>query len=155
MANVVVEQIINAPVSDVWNSWDDYANIKIFNPLLKDSFLITGSTDTGLGALRQCDFSDGKNHIREKIVGYVPGRKLVLEIYEGTVPLKSAVATFDFIEMTSDRTRIVMKMEFTPKYGIVGTLLLPIMKRQFAANLSALLAGNAAYVEHGRLANAA
>ena len=69
MAVVVVDQTVEAPVADVWASWDAFADIVKFNPLLKDSYLLKDSADTGLGALRQCDFSDGKNYIREKIIG--------------------------------------------------------------------------------------
>ena len=147
MAVVVVDQTVEAPVADVWASWDAFADIVKFNPLLKDSYLLKDSADTGFGALRQCDFSDGKNYIREKIIGYTPQKQLVLDIYEGTVPLKKAIATIDFEQLGPKRSKVTMRMEFEPKMGLIGRMIVPLMKRQFSSNLGQLLAGNAAHVE--------
>ncbi len=147
MAVVAVDQTVEAPVADVWASWDAFADIAKFNPLLKDSYVLKGSSDTGLGALRQCDFSDGKNYIREKIVGYFPQKQLVLDIYEGTVPLKKAVATINFEQLGPNRSKVTMRMDFEPKMGLIGRMMVPLMKRQFSSNLGQLLAGNASYVE--------
>ena len=40
-----------------------------------------------------------------------------------------------------------MRFEFTPKMGLLGRMLLPVMKKQFAKGLNGLLDGNAADVE--------
>lgn len=147
MAEVVVEQIVEAPLTEVWASWDAFADIAKFNPLLKGSYLLEKSAKTGLGAQRQCDFSDGKNYIREKIIGYVPQSHLVLDIYEGTMPVKDAVATLEFSQLGQNRSKVTMRMAFKPKMGLIGRLMLPVMKKQFAKMLGQLLAGNASYVE--------
>lgn len=147
MVEVVVDQIVDASLTEVWASWDAFADIAKFNPHLKDSYLMEDSSDTGLGAIRQCDFSDGKNYVREKIVGYVPQQQLVLEIYEGTVPIKDAVATLEFSPVGKNRSRVTMRMVFTPKMGLIGLMMLPMMKKQFSKMLGQLLAGNASYVE--------
>lgn len=147
MAEVIVDQIVEAPLAELWASWDAFADIAKFNPHLKASYLMAESAETGLGARRQCDFSDGKNYVREKIIGYVPQRQLVLDIYEGTVPVKDAVATLEFIRLDTNRSKVTMRMSFVPKMGPIGRLMLPMMKKQFAGMLGQLLAGNASYVE--------
>ena len=77
----------------------------------------------------------------------VPQKQLVLDIYEGTMPLKKAVATFDFDQLGPNRSRVTMRMEFEPKMGLIGRMMTPLMKKKFAKMLVQLLAGNASYVE--------
>jgi len=148
MAKVTVTQIVKAPLEDVWASWDDFGNIANFNPGVKSSYLLKGSTETGIGSKRQCNMSDGKNHIREKIVEYVPQQKMVINIYEGTMPLDSAIATLMFTQAADGKTRVVMTMAFTPKFGLIGALMVPMMKSQFRKMLQGLVNSNASYVEN-------
>lgn len=149
MAEVTVECTVNASVAKVWRSCDAYADIYLFNPGIKNSYLLGGSAKTGLGAKRQCDLADGRNHIREEIIGYEPERKLVIDIYDGTMPLRSAVATFNFWSAAETVTEVSMTMTFKPKFGPLGALMVPMMKRQFRPIMQSMLDGNAAYVERG------
>lgn len=150
MATVSESRMINAPIAAVWQSWDDFGNIYQFNPNLKGSHIIGQSAPTGLGAARQCDLRDGKNHIRERIIGYEPERKLVVDIYAGTLPMKSAIVTFTFREERPGRIEVTMTMDFTPKYGFIGALMVPMMKPQLRKMMQSLLGGNADYVERGK-----
>ena len=153
MADVTVNRTVNAPVADVWAAWDDFGAIERFNPNLKASYLIGDSADqgppTGVGATRQCDLKDGRNHIRERIVDYAPERRMVVDIYDGTMPLESATATITFEPTAAERTRVTMRMDFRPKFGPLGTLMVPMMKPQFRRMLQGLLDANAAFVERG------
>lgn len=149
MATVTVHRTVDAPASEVWTSWDDFGAIAAFNPNLSGSRLLPGSAPTGLGATRQCDLKDGRNHIRERITGYEPGRRMVVDIYEGTMPLKRAVATITLDDKGPRRTEVTMRMEFAPKFGPLGAAMVPLMRPQFRRMLRALLDGNAAYVERG------
>lgn len=149
MAKVTVTQIVNAPLENVWASWDDFGNIADFNPNLKSSHLLKNGIESGVGAKRQCDLADGKNYIREKIVEYVPQQKIVIDIYEGTMPLDSAIATLDFGRTGDGQTRVVMTMRFKPKFGLLGALMVPMMKAQFSKMLQRLLDTNASHVEQG------
>lgn len=155
MANVTVNRTINAPVEKVWESWDDFGNIYKFNPNLNHSYLLANSQPTGAGAKRQCNINDGKNWIREEVVGYVPNQSMTLNIYEGTMPLKQAIATIRFRTIGPNQTEVSMTMEFEPKMGLLGKLMLPMMKPKFKVMLNALLAGNDAFVTQGQIANAA
>lgn len=150
MPDVTVTQTINAPIDQVWASIDDFANIDRFNPNLSRSFLINDSAPTGLGATRQCDLSDGKNYIQERVTVYEPPHRFVVDIYNGTVPLKQAEADFHVKAVGPSRTEVTMVIRFVPKFGLLGRLMTPLMKGQFRKSMAALLEGNRAYVEDGR-----
>ncbi|WP_421723115.1 SRPBCC family protein [Bauldia sp.] len=147
MATVTATRTVNAPLAEVWASWDEFADIRKFHPDLRDSYLLADSAATGLGALRQCDFKDGKTYLKEKIIGYEPRQWLVIDIYETSAPIKKAGASFDFKALGPSQTEVTMRLEFTPRMGLLGQLMLPMMKRQFAKSVTGLLEGNAAYVE--------
>ncbi len=155
MANVTVQRTINASVEKVWESWDDFGGIYKFNPNLKHSRLLEGSQATGQGAKRQCDISDGKNWIREEVLEYIPHNRMKINIYEGTMPLKQAIATLRFKSINANQTEVTMTMEFEPKMGLLGKLMLPMMKPKFKGMLGALLEGNDKFVTQGQLINAA
>ena len=147
MSAIHKQIVVNAPIEDVWASWDAFGDIMVFNPNVNKSKLLPGSQKTGLGAKRRCDFTDGKNHVLEEIVGYQPQESMTVAIYEGSVPIKSATVRLDFEPISASQTRITVHMDFTPKFGFVGGLLKPMMRKQFGAAFEALLAGNAQHVE--------
>ena len=149
MPNLALKRTIQAPVAEVWASWNDYGNIDKFNPNLNRSFLIDNNGQTGLGATRQCDFSDGKNYIQERIVEYVPEKKMAVDIYHGTVPLKKAKATIEMRPIGRGQTELAFHMDFTPGMGLLGRLMAPMMKAQFRKALGKLVDANKAYVEDG------
>ncbi len=154
MAEVKLARDIDAPVAQVWASWDRFGAIDMFNPNLRKSFLINGSQETGLGAERQCDLADGKNFIQERIVEYIPERRMTVDIYNGTMPLKQAVAKIELTPLSPTRTRVEFTMSFTPKMGLLGRIMVPMMKPQFARLLGKLMDGNKAFVERGETAAA-
>lgn len=155
MAKASATRTIDAPISKVWASWDNFGDIYVFNPNIVKSHLLNNKISTGIGATRQCDFTDGKNHIKERIIGYVPEQSMTIDIYDGTVPLKRAVATITFVEVGLRRTEIKMEMDFIPKLGFLGKLMIPMMQKQFTKAITGLLAGNAAHVEKNSHLNAA
>ena len=152
MATVSVNKRVKAPITDVWASWDDFGNIYKFNPSVKHSELLdTGKASTGLGARRHCDLVDGKTWVQEEIIDYQPQSKLKVVIFDGNMPLKTAVATFAFKRAGKDETDIDLTMEFIPKFGPIGQLMVPLMKPQFKKILGEMLEGNALYVTNGHL----
>lgn len=155
MAKVTVARTVNAPIEQVWASWDDFGEIYKFNPNLNSSHLLEGSRPTGQGAKRQCNINDGKNWIREEVLEYVPNQHMKINIYDGTMPLKQAVATIQFKQVNVSHTEVMMTMEFEPKMGLLGQLMVPMMKPKFKGMLNALLKGNDAFVTQCQLANAA
>jgi len=155
MAKVKVYKRINAEVKKVYASWnDDYSNIYKYNPNLKHSHILKESPrQSGLGALRQCDMKDGKNWIKEKVIKTEKNKLLVLDIYEGTLPFKTAIASIEFEEVSPVQTDVIFTMDFKPKMGIFGLILVPLMKKMFKPSLQSLLDGSADFIESGKQVN--
>ena len=149
MAQVQIHQTVNATVDEVWKSWDRFGDIYQFNPNLRASYLINGSSPSGLGAERQCDMKDGKNYIRERVTAYVPNERLEIDIYEGTLPMRDTRVRFDFDPRGDNATDVTMTIAFTPAMGLLSPLMAPLMKLQMRKLLGRLLEGNAAFVERG------
>lgn len=148
MQTIKIEKIVNAPIDEVWASWDDFGNIYRFNPSISASRLL-GEDPTGNGARRECDMKDGKNWVRERIVDYVPLKKMRIEIYESSMPIKTMLATVALRAISDETTEVEFTAEFEPKMGWLGKLMAPLMKRQFRPMLASMLDGNADYVEKG------
>ncbi|MEE8296078.1 MAG: SRPBCC family protein [Sphingomonadales bacterium] len=154
MAKVTVNRKIKAPLKEVWASWDDFGNIYKFNPALKHSKLLeAGTANTGLGTQRHCDLVDGKNWVQEEIIEYQPEEKIKLVIFNSTMPLKTAVATIEFRKNGAKETEINFTMEFSPKFGLLGQMMVPLMKPQFKKMISGMIDGNDRFVTQGILAN--
>ena len=155
MASVDVTRRINAPIDRVFRTWgDDFASIYKFHPGLKHSYLLPDSpSGAGKGTTRQCDLSDGKNWLRERIVDYRENERIVVDIYDSTMPLKSVRGTFRFCAVGTNATDVTFVMDFVPSMRPLGTLMLLMMKPQFRKQMASMLEGNAAYVESGRQAN--
>ena len=150
MQTITVKKIVEAPVEQVWESWDDFGNIYKFNPSISASRLLSDDS-TGIGARRECDLKDGKNWVREKIVDYVPLKKMRIDIYDSSMPIKTMSATVTFRAIADAKTEVTFWAEFEPKFGFLGRLMAPLMKRQFRPMLASMLDGNADYVEKGVL----
>ena len=153
MTNIVVEEIVAAPLDQVWQTWGDFGVIARFAPNLKRSFLVEGSAKTGLGAKRHCDLADGKNFLKEEIIEYIPGERLVIDIYDGSMPMESGTAAFDLEALDSGHTKVTMTMDFVPKFGVAGKVMMGALKPKFRGLLQSMLKGNADYIEHGKVAN--
>lgn len=152
MAKVTITTTVNAPVQDVWESWDAFGDIYKFNPNVDKSKLLNGSKASGLGAKRRCDLADGKSYVNEVITSYEPERYMAVDIYEGNIPLKSAEVSFLFDAISPTQTKIETTMKFQPKFWILGALMVPLMKIQLRKALQGLMAGNQKYIEKGVLA---
>ena len=147
MAKIQISRIYNAPRGAVWDSWDDYANIGIWNPNITASRLIKQGPSTGLGALRQCDLNeDGSQYLRERIVDYVPGSRMVVDIYESTLPMAYARLGINLSEHTPYQTQVDLEFVFKPKMGPIGALMIPLMKPQLRKQLNGLLEENERHV---------
>ena len=143
MYNITVGKTLNAPRDAVWASWADFGNIAKWHPFVSHSKLLGDPAEpVQLGSRRQCDLADGKNVVRERIVEYTPSERLKIEMYDGTLPMKTVVATASFGAPDAERTRVVLAMDFEPKYGLLGKLMVPVIKRQFRQMFTELLEAN-------------
>ncbi|MEM9164691.1 MAG: hypothetical protein AAGC54_16695 [Cyanobacteria bacterium P01_F01_bin.4] len=75
--------------------------------------------------------------MREEVLEYVPNQCMKIDIYEGTMPLKCAIATLNFKQISRTRTEVTMTIDFEPKIGLLGKLMVPMMKPKFKGMLIA------------------
>lgn len=141
MSEVILKRTVNVPIEAAWDIWDDYGNIVKFNPFLSGSHVLAESEveTTGLGCKRVCEFKDGKNYLKEEITEYEPYKKMVLDIYASTLPTKEAKATIAFEALHTQSTEVTFTMAFTPKMGILGKVISPLMKMQFSKLLGQMM----------------
>ena len=147
MIRINKQTIVNAPIEQVWASWDRFGDIKAFNPNLRASSLLSGSVATGVGAKRRCDLSDGKTSIFEEIVDYAPQEHMTVVLFDGNVPIKRGTIRIDLESVSSNQTRLLVNAEFQMKFGVLGKLMGVFAKSQLASSFDRLLEGNAQYVE--------
>ena len=126
----------NASPEAAWALLSDFGNIDFFNPNLKDSYLLEGSSETGVGTLRQCNLADGKNYIRERVVDWKEGESYTIDIYEGTMPLTNILTTLG-VRPKGQGSELFMEMEYTPKYGPVGAIMNVVMLRRYVRGMMA------------------
>ncbi len=155
MAEITVTKQVNAPVEQLFNTWcNEFADIYKFHAGLKSSHLLSNSpVENGVGALRQCNMSDGKNWIKEKLVKVVNNKRLEIDIYDFSMPMKSARGIIDFSSRGNNKSHIQFNFQFQPGLGLLGKLMTPLMKRQYRPILQAMLDDNARYVERGKQVN--
>ncbi len=147
MATVLVSKNFDLPSDALWASWADFGNVYTWHPFVEKSRLVEGTDGkVRVGTRRQCDLVDGKNWVREEIVAMDEGRQLKIDMYDGTMPIKAALATITIAALSKNRTRVDVRMDFQPKFGILGRLMAPLMKRQFTNMFTELLAANGRYV---------
>jgi hypothetical protein len=148
MSSITVRQHIDRPRSEVFAQLADIGSIHRFSANIEKSPLNAGSAPSGVGAERTCHFYDG-NQIQERVVEYVDGQRLVIDIFEGSMPLRSAVAAFELRDV-GEGTEVAMTMDYALKYGLIGKAMDALMvRRQFTANLTGLLAGLEVHMRTG------
>lgn len=141
MHTVTASAEIQSSAEKVWQALDNYGNISVFHPLVKQS-LITNGIETGLGAERVCHFYDG-SQVRETITRYVPEQGYSVILADFSLPLKQAMIHLDVESVNKEVSRLKMKFEFEPKFGLVGwlmaqTLIKPKLKQVFAQLMKGL-----------------
>lgn len=128
---------IAAPATAVWNVLDDFGGIHRYHPEVMASYS-TNHLSTGLGAERVCTFKQGD--VLERIASYGPGQEMQVEIIDaGPFPLAAARATLRVKPLDGGHSRVTMEMTFTPKFGLAGKLMGPMMVRQFSSLMTRVL----------------
>ncbi len=119
---IQVNRKINAPAATLWAYLADYSNIQRFHPMLDSSHYVEGASSGELGATRQCNFNDG-NVIKERVIDWQPDSHYTVDIYETSMPMKSAKATLGVRRIAANQTEAYMEVELTPKYSILAPML--------------------------------
>jgi carbon monoxide dehydrogenase subunit G len=117
MAEVKVEQEIEASADKVWKLMRDFGGLKAWNPGI-DSVEVAGE---GIGAIRTIKM--GPMTIKERLEHLDDAsRTFRYSIVEGPVPARDYLATVQVEEAGPSRTRIVWGSTFEPEGASVADL---------------------------------
>jgi len=140
MSEITISRAVSHSVANVWAALDDFSGIHRWSAGVETSPTNPGTPSRGVGAERNCHLYDG-NHIQERITQVIDQRRLAIEVFDTSMPLKSADAAFD-IEPTSDGgTSLTMTFHYVVKFGLLGKAMDGLMiRRKMTASLNNLLA---------------
>lgn len=130
MTLVSVTRQIEASAEDVWAVLAAYGDVSSFAPHIAASRILDGSPPTGPGALRQCDLSDGRTYIRERVTDWIEGRSYRVEIYEGSMPIRNAFSTASVRPLGPTKSEARIEIGYVPKFGPLGHLLDRVLLRR-------------------------
>ncbi|KMW57035.1 hypothetical protein AIOL_001993 [Candidatus Rhodobacter oscarellae] len=153
MLTITETRAAEIPASELWKVWDNFANIYVFNPNITHSRIINGTAENGLGAERQCDLPGKNQYLRERVVEYRPEKRLVVEIFDTSLPMKSMGAEIAFKALGPNRTQITMTATATPKFGLLGRLMTLPMRPMMRRQIGSLLEASIRYALTGEEAN--
>lgn len=149
MAAITVSRELASPVPQVWSTLADFGGVHRFSPGVESSPINEGTPASGVGAERTCHLYDG-NHIQERVIESVVNERLSIEVFDTSMPIKSADASITLEPTTSGGTRVTMAMEYVVKFGPLGVVMDALMmKRTMTTSLDRLLAGLERHVETG------
>lgn len=147
MTPISVTRAIAAPAGEVWAVLARYGDVAAFSPHLAGSAILPGGPPTGVGALRQCDPSNGSSYIRERVTDWREGASYRVEIYEGSMPIRAAFSTAGVKSTGPSSSEAKIEIGYSPEFGIAGRLLdLVLLRSRLTAVALDNLAGLDRYV---------
>ena len=149
MPTLEVTRDIPFSTQRAWDAFSDVGEIYRFHPVVERS-PVHGDKRRGVGAKRVCHFYDG-NHITEKVVHWHEGQSMEVEVTEGSMPVKSARARLS-VEPRPEGSRVRMRLEYTPKWGVVGQVMDAVMmRRMFRRMAESILLGLETHLRTGAI----
>ena len=143
MSKIIVSRTLSFPREKVWELLADFGGVQNYSEGVETSPINPGTPATGLGAERNCHFYDG-NNFQERIVDFIENERMGIEVFQTSMPLKSANAVFDLVDADGGST-LTMTFDYVVKFGIIGRIMDSLMmSRMMKSNLSRLLAS----IEH-------
>ena len=124
---VKVSRRINAPASGIWPLIGDYSNINRIHPLLKGSHFIEGTQSCEVGSTRQCDMKNG-DYIKERVIEWEEGSHYTVDVYETSMPVKDAVATFGVRELSKNQSEAYLDFTMNLKYAVLQPIMYLVFK---------------------------
>ena len=118
---------INASTQALWSYLGDYANIYRFNPLIKHSEFNDGAASCEVGSTRQCDMSTG-DYLKERVTEWEEGSHYSVEIYETSMPIKSARATLGLRKIDDATSEAYMLIDMESKYAVLNPVMYVMYK---------------------------
>ena len=124
---IKINRVIEAPSHVLWNYLADYSNIDRFHPLLASSEFVDGANSCEVGSTRQCNMKDG-NYIKERVIDWKEGSHYSVEIYDTSMPMKSAQASIGVKQLDDHRSEVYFHMDAEPKYKIMQPMMYLMFK---------------------------
>ena len=122
MSTEKLTRTIKAPSSEIWAVLSDFSNIQMFHPNVQDVDQLS-EADRGLGAARRCNFYGGGSAV-EKIIAWDDERHtFTCTVSEISAPILDVTAGMKVDAIDSQHSRVELYMDYTPKWGILGTIM--------------------------------
>lgn len=123
--------------NDVWDVLADFANIADWNGGVKTSFA-TGP-ETGVGAMRHCDFSP-VGQVEETAREWEEPSKMVISIDSTKkLPFKKGEATFRLDEADGGGSQVEIDYQYEMGWGLVGKMMGSMMDKKLAKGFDGFL----------------
>ncbi len=137
MRNVTLTRTIAADKSAIWDILADFPNISRWNSGVTNSVSTSEATE-GVGASRHCDLAP-LGGLEETIREWEPGTKIAISIDSAKkLPIKSGLASFSMTD-AGDETSFEVSYDYQPRFGPLGSLLGPVLDKQFKKGFSGFL----------------
>jgi len=137
MRNITLTRTIAADRSAIWDLLADFPNISQWNSGVTDSVSTSDATE-GVGASRHCDLAP-LGALEETIREWEPGTKIAISIDSAKkLPLKNGLVTFTMTD-AGDDTNFEVSYNYQPGFGPLGSLLGPVLDRQFKKGFSGFI----------------
>ena len=131
---IVAKRKIGAPAQKIWPYLSDFANIYRFHPLVKESQIIEGEGEIGIGFKRECRFEDG-NYSKEVITDWDEGCSYTVDIFETSLPIEQANATLGVLPLQGESSQLYMVFNLKPKNFLMAPLMYLMFRYSTAPNI--------------------
>ena len=131
---------VAAPKDAAWAILADYGNVHNYVGGVVDSYLTTEQTD-GIGMTRYCALPRKmmmKQYIVEEISAWDEGKSFRYIVTDTTAPIADGSVEWS-VDGDEKRSVIRARVSYRPK-GLIGWLMLPKLRKQFAEVMNAGLA---------------
>jgi len=151
MSTISVSRTLSQSPETVWPALDDFGAVHRWSAAVKSSPINPGTPESGVGAERYCRLYDG-NHIQERVTQVVPQQRLALEVFDTSMPLKSAQGIFELVPTANGGTALTMTFSYVVKFGLLGRAMDGLMlRRMMTASLTRLLAALEQHLQTGEV----
>jgi carbon monoxide dehydrogenase subunit G len=132
---------INASADKVWGVLADFGGVAKWAPTVVESHLTT-EANGGVGAKRMLAVSTGES-VEEVVVEWNEGRSFTFQIPAGLASVVKMLQETWTVEPALKESVVAVTMDYTMKYGIIGTALDSLMvgralRKMLAQNLAGL-----------------
>jgi uncharacterized protein YndB with AHSA1/START domain len=125
MPSFTLEKTVAAPPSTVFEVLADHRGYSAISPIRSSTLEREGDpAPNGVGAIRALKTVGPP--LREEIVEFVPGERLVYRLLSGA-PLRDHVGTVTLTERTGG-TQVSYRIDTTPTIPVIGRAAMPIVK---------------------------